>query len=200
MSVSASTSRIRLTRFIYLLALAAVASSDGRAIEGTAALLAQSAGFLLVAGAVLGRLWTSLFIAGRKDESLVQDGPYARCRHPLYLCSTVAALGIGLTTRSIALAAALPAVMGAIARMAARREDRALQATWPSAWTAYRNTVPAFWPSRSRKPVPASIAVPPAIYRKAFVDAASFLALWLAFLLAEGLRAGGAWPALFRLP
>jgi hypothetical protein len=42
--------------------------------------------------------------------------------------------------------------------------------------------------------------VPPAIYRKAFLDAASFLLLWLLVLLAETLRAGGAWQALLRLP
>ena len=200
MTASASTPRIRLTRLIYLLVLAAAALSEGRAIGGGAGLLAQAAGFLLVTAAVLGRLWTTLFIAGRKEEELVRAGPYSVCRHPLYLCSVIASLGIALTTRSVALIVALPALTGIIAGIAARREDRVLAQTHRDEWPRYRDAVPGFRPAWSRHRMPERVSVPPAIYRKAFLDAASFLALWLAVLLLETLRAGGAWPASFRLP
>jgi len=200
MGASASTSRVRLTQLVYLLVLAMVAASEGRAVEGGAGLLAQAAGFVLVTAAVLGRLWTTLFIAGRKSEQLVREGPYSSCRHPLYLCSVLAALGIGLTTRSIVLTLALPVVVGAIAGIAARREDRALLQAHRADWPEYRDAVPAFWPAWSRHRMPDRVSVPPGIYRKAFLDAASFLALWLAVLLLENLRAGGAWPAYFQLP
>lgn len=189
-----------MTRVIYLLVLAAAALSEGRAIQGDAGLLAQAAGFLLVAAAVLGRLWTTLFIAGRKEEELVREGPYSVCRHPLYLCSVIASLGIALTTRSIALLVALPALTALIAGIAARREDRTLSQAHRDAWPAYRDAVPGFRPAWSQHRMPERVSVPPAIYRKAFLDAASFLALWLAVLLLETLRAGGAWPALFQLP
>lgn len=200
MTASASTPRIRLTRLIYLLVLAAAALSEGRAVAGGAGLLAQAAGFLLVAAAVLGRLWTTLFIAGRKDQELVREGPYSICRHPLYLLSVIAALGIGLTTRSVALIATLPVLVGAIAWSTARREERVLRRAHRGDWPAYRDAVPAFLPAWSKHRMPDRVSVPPAIYRKAFFDAASFLALWLAVLLLETLRAGGAWPAWFRLP
>lgn len=200
MSASASTPRIRLTQLIYLLVLVAVATSEGRAVQGGAGLLAQMAGFLLVTAAVLGRLWTTLFIAGRKGGQLVREGPYSMCRHPLYLCSVIAASGIGLTTRSVVLTAALPMLVAAIAGIAARREDRALLQAHRADWPAYRDAVPAFWPAWSQHRMPEQVAVPPAIYRKAFLDAASFFALWLAVLLLETLRAGGAWPAHFQLP
>ena len=200
MTASASTPRIRLTRLIYLLVLAAAALSEGRAVQGDGGLLVQAAGFLLVAAAVLGRLWTTLFIAGRKEEELVREGPYSICRHPLYLCSVIASLGIALTTRSVALMVALPALVGVIAGIAAQREDRALSLAHRDDWPLYRDAVPGFRPAWSKHRMPDRISVPPAIYRKAFLDAASFLALWLAVLLLETLRAGGAWPALFRLP
>lgn len=200
MTASASTPRIRLTRLLYLLVLAAAASSEGRAIPDGAGLLAQAAGFLLVAAAVLGRLWTTLFIAGRKEEKLVREGPYSVCRHPLYVLSVVAALGIGLTTRSVVLIATLPALVGVVAWLAARREERVLRQAHPDDWPAYRDAVPGFRPAWSQHRMPDRVSVPPAIYRKAFLDAASFLALWLAVLLLETLRAGGAWPAWFRLP
>ena len=200
MTAPVSTPRIRLTRLIYLLVLAVVASSEGRALEGGAGLLAQAAGFLLVTAAVLGRLWSTLFIAGRKDEQLVREGPYSSCRHPLYLGSVVASFGIALTTRSVVLMVVLPAVVGAIAWYAARREDRILLEAHRADWPAYRDAVPTFWPAWSKHWMPDQVSVPPRIYRKAFLDAAAFLALWLAVLLLETLRAGGAWPAHFQLP
>jgi len=200
MATSGSTPRIRLTQALYLLMLVAVAVSDGRSLQGAAALLAQAVGFLLIVAAVLGRLWTTLFIAGRKDEQLVREGPFSACRHPLYLCSIVGAFGIGLTTLSLSLTVALPLVVGAIAVIAARREDALLLAMHGAVWRAYRETVPAFWPAWSRMRMPESVTLPPRIYHKAFLDAASFLGLWLLVLLLEGLRAGGAWPAALRLP
>lgn len=200
MTASVSTPRIRLTQLIYLLVLAAVALSGGRAFEGGAGQLAQATGFLLVTAAVLGRLWTSLFIAGRKEEELVREGPYSCCRHPLYLCSVIASFGIGLTTRSVILMVALPVAIGASVWFAARREDRMLLQAHRVDWLAYRDAVPAFWPAWSKHRMPDRVSVPPGIYRKAFLDAASFLALWLAVLLLETLRAGGAWPAQLHLP
>lgn len=201
MSASLSTPRIRLTQLLYLGVLAAVVATDGRALEGGAGLAAQAAGFLLVGTAVLGRIWTTLFIAGRKDEQLVRDGPYARCRHPLYLCSVVAALGIGLTTRSVVLTGVLPSLVAALAASAAWREERVLRQVHGQEWLSYRNAVPAIWPAR---PTPVTsdrvVVVVVPVYRKAFLDAASFLVLWLLVLLLDSLRSGGAWQALFRLP
>ena len=142
MGTTDSRPRVRLALAIYLLTLAAVAASDGRAIEGAAALVAQAFGFLLVSAAVLGRLWTTLFIAGRKGEQLVVDGPYARARHPLYSWSIVAALGIGLSTRSAILTFALPVAIGIGVVLAARRED----ASAASRWTHHPATL---WPVRA---------------------------------------------------
>lgn len=200
MGATGSTPRVRAQWLVYALALAATSATGGRMFEGGAGLLAQAAGFALVAGAVLWRLWTTLFIAGRKEAGLVRDGPYAGCRHPLYLGSIAAALGIGLTTRSVAMAMALPLVIGALAAVAARSEDAALRAAHGDAWRAYRAVTPAFLPGWRRMETPALVSVPPAIYRKAFLDAAAFLALWLAVLLLESLRAGGAWQPILRLP
>jgi protein-S-isoprenylcysteine O-methyltransferase Ste14 len=200
MATSGSTPRIRLTQLLYLSVLALVALSSGRSLQGPGSLLAQSAGFVLVALSVLWRLWTTLFIAGRKDQELVRDGPFALCRHPLYLGSIVGAAGIGLTSLSLVLTIALPLAIGAIAMLAARREDALLLAEHGNAWREYADSVPAFRPGGRVRRTTETVTVPVRIYRKAFLDAATFLGLWLLVLLIESLRAGGAWPALFRLP
>ncbi len=200
MSTSPSTPRIRLTQALYALAVLAVALGGGRLLQGPAGMLLQAVGFALVVAAVLGRLWASAFIAGRKDEQLVREGPYAACRHPLYLYSVVAALGLGLSSRSLLLAALLPVAVAVIVLRAARQEERLMEQRHGAAWRDYRGAVPAFWPRRGRPPLPAATVMSPAIYRKAFLDAASFLGLWLLVVLADALRESGAWPALFRLP
>jgi protein-S-isoprenylcysteine O-methyltransferase Ste14 len=200
MSATGSTPRVRTQWLVYALALAAAAATGGRLLEGGAGLLAQAAGFVLVATAVLWRLWTTLFVAGRKEAVLVREGPYAGCRHPLYLGSMIAALGIGLTTRSVVMTVALPLAIAAMVVIAARREDAALLAAHGDAWREYRDSTPAFRLRWRRPGAPALVSVPPAVYRKAFLDAASFLALWLAVVMLETLRAGGAWQPAMRLP
>ena len=160
MTTSGSTPRIRLTQLLYLLVLALVAASNGRQLQGACSLLAQSAGFLLVASAVLWRLWTTLFIAGRKDQELVRDGSFSLCRHPLYLGSIVAAAGIGLTTLSLTMTFALPLGIAAIVFVAARREDAALVAAHGGAWREYRDSVPAFWPNSLQQRSPEWVSVP----------------------------------------
>lgn len=200
MGATGSTPRVRMHLLIYALALAAVAATGGRRFEGGAGLAAQAAGFALVAAAVLWRLWATLFVAGRKGATMVREGPYGACRHPLYLGSIAAAAGLGLTTRSLAMTIALPLLIGALAVVAARREDAVLAAAHGEAWHAYRADTPALWPIWRRMRSPDFVSVPPAIYRKAFLDAASFLALWLLVLVLETLRAGGAWQPVLRLP
>ena len=93
-------------------------------------------GFALVVLAVLARLWTTLFIAGRKETTLVRDGPYAVCRHPLYAASIAGAAGIGLATRSLVLAACVPLVVAAQLTLAARREEILLEQMHGEAWRA----------------------------------------------------------------
>jgi Isoprenylcysteine carboxyl methyltransferase (ICMT) family len=150
--------------------------------------------------AVLGRIWTTLFIAGRKDVELVTTGPYAACRHPLYACSLAAAAGLGLAAQSIVLAAALPALLAIAFVFSIDAEERLLAAAHGDRWTRYAAQVPRLWPEWRRLEWPARIEVDVAVYRKAFIDAASFLGLLLIMQALAALRGLDWWPALFALP
>ncbi|TIL80128.1 MAG: isoprenylcysteine carboxylmethyltransferase family protein, partial [Mesorhizobium sp.] len=52
-------------------------------------------GVLLIFLGVVGRLWSTLYIGGRKSSEVVTGGPYSITRNPLYVFSTVAAAGVG---------------------------------------------------------------------------------------------------------
>ncbi|MEW6635116.1 MAG: isoprenylcysteine carboxylmethyltransferase family protein, partial [Pseudomonadota bacterium] len=52
-------------------------------------------GVLLIFLGIIGRLWSTLYIGGRKSAEVVTGGPYSITRNPLYLFSTVAAAGVG---------------------------------------------------------------------------------------------------------
>jgi protein-S-isoprenylcysteine O-methyltransferase Ste14 len=199
-TTSASTPRIRHTQALFVFVLLLTALSDGRTFEGLQGLAVQATGFLLVVAGTLYRMWSSVFIAGRKDVEVVSDGPYARCRHPLYLGSLVAGTGLALSTRSVVVMLLLPMVLAVLLALAIHREERFLSARHGAAWTRYAARVPALWPRRGTGTGPGRREVDLAIYRKAFLDAATVLGVWLLLVAADALRTQGLWPAAFRLP
>jgi protein-S-isoprenylcysteine O-methyltransferase Ste14 len=60
--------------------------------------LAEFGGFMAILGAIMARLWCTLYIGNRKSVQLVMDGPYSLCRNPLYTASILGAVGVGLQT------------------------------------------------------------------------------------------------------
>lgn len=208
MTTSASTPRLRLTLFWYLAMVLVTAVNRptdwgpwGEALLGAGALL-------LVAAAVLGRIWCSVFIAGRKDAELVVAGPYALCRHPLYSLSLLGALGLGFASRSATLTLATLLLLGWLVRRAAIAEEAFLAARHGAAFAAYLAGTPRFLPldwlrlgSRGRaRALPASLEVKPPVLWKAFVDAGAFMLLWALVEAARALQSNGALPGWLALP
>lgn len=198
MTTSASTPRLRLTLLWYL-ALAILAAINRPAgLSGPVVAIVDALALLAVSAAVLGRVWCSVFIAGRKEEQLVVTGPYSTCRHPLYSLSLLGGAGLGLATHSATLTVATLALLGLLFHRAVQAEESLLAARHPAAFAAYTRRTPRFWPRFDLYQVPEALEVHPRVLWKAFVDAGSFLLL-LAFVeLARqfGAQAGGAWLAL----
>jgi len=190
MTESASTPRLRATFAIYLALIAATAVVGPHEIPAGVHYLTGLTGFLFVALACLGRVWCSMFIAGHKDEVLVTTGPYARCRHPLYSFSVLGALGLGLTSRSALLCLLVVVLMAALLIYAASCEEQFLADAFPDEFAAYLVATPNKWiPKSGHGALPAVLDVRPAVFWKAFPDAASFLLLWALVALAAEYRA-----------
>jgi protein-S-isoprenylcysteine O-methyltransferase Ste14 len=191
MTESASTPRLRATFASYLALVAATAIIGPRYAASWWYIGAGVAGFLCVALACLGRIWCSSFIAGHKDEVLVTIGPYARCRHPLYACSMLGAVGLGLTTRSPLLCAIIVVLIAALVVYAASCEEQFLADSFPDEFKAYVIATPNKWWPAAATAVPEHLDLRPAIFWKSFLDAGSFFALWLLVAMAAEYRLAG---------
>ena len=186
---SASTPRLRATFAIYVALVAAATVVGPNEVAPVWYYLSGAAGFICVALACLGRIWSSVFIAGHKDEELVTSGPYALCRHPLYACSVLGAFGLGLTTRSLLLCAIVVILIAALVVYAAAGEEQFLADAFPEAFAAYVAATPnRWWPGRRRDALPEHLDVRPPVFWKAFVDAGSFFLLYLLVALATAWR------------
>jgi protein-S-isoprenylcysteine O-methyltransferase Ste14 len=200
MASSRSTCRVRFIAALLVAAMACVALAERTGLPRESVETARLVAFACVVVAALWRLWASVFIAGFKDTSLVRCGPYSACRHPLYLGSLLAILGIGIATRSVALAALL-LIGSAIAHARAiREEERLLRRVHGEAYARYCAEVPAFWPDFSRYTVPETVAVQPQVLWKAFLDAGSILGVYGLIVLADVLQLHGLTPTVMHLP
>lgn len=200
MAHSRSTPRLRLTLALLVGLVIMVVFSKRDFLGPTARELVQLAGLACVALAALGRVWTSVFVAGLKDAQLVREGPYSACRHPLYGLSMLGTFGLGLATSSISLTAGLLCIFAVIYAWAIAAEDAHLASLHGEAFAAYRNEVPAVIPDLSAYHVPVLYETQPRVLWKAIVDAASLLGAYLLIRLADLMQATGIAPALFTLP
>jgi hypothetical protein len=82
----------------------------------------------------------------RKREALAHTGPYARTRNPLYLGSSLLALGFILAARSWIVAILLALYFGIFYAQVMRREEWELRQAYGTAFDEYARDVPLFWP------------------------------------------------------
>jgi protein-S-isoprenylcysteine O-methyltransferase Ste14 len=110
------------------------------------------AGIALTAAGELIRLWAVQHIGTisrtRSDRlgPLINDGPFAFVRNPLYLGNIVVWVGFALTARVVWLAPVAALLLGAEYHAIVRWEERLLEARLGDAYRQYRARVPRWLP------------------------------------------------------
>jgi len=106
---------------------------------------------LLGAGVGMVGLAIRAYAAGflNKQEVLTTSGPYARTRNPLYLGSSVLALGAAIATHSLLAAVLLLLYFALVYSFVMRREAMELRLKHGAAFDAYASAVPLFFPRLS---------------------------------------------------
>lgn len=175
--------RIFWTRVFMVLVLAYVLLAYPPAILPEWALeVGEAAGLVLLAIAAFGRLWCLVFVAGRKNDVLVTEGPYSIVRNPLYVFSFLGAVGFGLAVENPLLALVLAVVFGLYYALVVRREERFLATRFGDAFHAYASRTPRWLPRFRAYREPAELSVNTRKIREGILDAMWFI--W-AFLLWE---------------
>lgn len=158
------------------------------------------ASFVLVCVAVIGRLWCTVYIGGRKNQQLVTDGPYSLWRNPLYVFSFIGLIGIVLGTRTLLLSAvAIPAFL-IYYRFVIRAEEARLETIFGESFRAYKAKVGVVFPNLGNYWSRADFEVTPLYFRKAMADAAMFVCAMAAVEIVHRLKVVDAIPGLFKLP
>jgi protein-S-isoprenylcysteine O-methyltransferase Ste14 len=160
----------------------------------------EDIGATLIAVAVLGRTWCSLYIGGRKLHELVTNGPYSIVRNPLYVFSCIGAFGIGLGTASVVLAGVMALVAALVFQSVIRIEEDALQDRFGTAFTEYAARVPRLWPRPSLWIDAPTLSVSPNRVVRTFFDSAVMLLTIPALELVETLQQLHLLPVFLYLP
>lgn len=160
----------------------------------------EAIGVSLIGIAIIGRLWSTLYIGGRKSSEIVADGPYSVVRNPLYVFSALGAAGAGAQTGSVVVALVFGIVTALAFIVVARREETFLRGKFGAAFDAYCAQVPRMLPKFSLYVDSATITVTPKRLYTTFFDSLVFFTAIPAFEFVEHLQLHGILPVLLRLP
>jgi len=136
-------------------------------------------GLVLLTAAAFGRIWCLVFIAGKKNDILVTDGPYSITRNPLYVFSFLGAIGFGLAVENPLLAGLLAVLFGIYYPYVVRKEEGLLASVFGATFQEYAARTPCWFPNLSLYKEPTTITVSPVKIREGILDAMWFI--WAAF-------------------
>jgi protein-S-isoprenylcysteine O-methyltransferase Ste14 len=161
--------------------------------------LAEALGVSLIGAAILGRLWCTLYIGGRKSDLVVSAGPYSIMRNPLYFFSAVGAAGVGAQSGSLIVALLLGILCVIAFQIVIRREERFLAGQFGADYQEYLARVPRFWPNMRLFRDESVLSVHPNRLYVTLMDGLVFFAAIPAFEAVEYFQRSGDLPVLLRL-
>lgn len=193
----------RLTLAILLLLVASVLLVGQSMFAPETAIheVIEISGIVLIVLGIAGRLWSTLYIGGRKSASVVTDGPYSITRNPLYVFSSVAAAGVGAQMGSITVGLGFALLCAAAFHIVILREEKFLSAKLGADYAAYLAAVPRFWPKFSLyHEGQTTRGFRPKLLLTTLLDGLVFLVALPVFELIDAGQISGTLPVMFRLP
>ena len=157
-------------------------------------------GYLLIAFCAMGRLYSTAFLGGFKNQTLITYGAFSVVRNPLYFFSLVGMTGVALISTHILIIIFMPIFFIVIYHFLIRREEAFLLETFGAEYEAYMKSVPRLIPNPRLYQAPERIETVPKYLNKAFKDAIWWFAAFPLFEFAEYLQEAGVVQPLFVIP
>lgn len=169
-------------------------------LHGPAHELIEEVGALLIGACIVGRLFCTLYISGRKNGRLERGGPYSIVRNPLYVFSLAGAAGVGMSSGSLLLGLTFSMGYFVVLHAAVLCEERRLLARFGDEYGVYLREVPRWLPAFALWRDPSELAVDPSLVRRRILEAVGLLLAIPLVEALEQLRELGMLPAVFDLP
>lgn len=158
-----------------------------------------AAGCILAWAGGLLRLWSIVYIGGRKGNTVVSNGPYACCRNPLYLGSLLVGISFAFFAMSVSVLAAVLVLSSLYIGLVVKSEEKQLEGLFGQAWRDYAATVPRLLPRFSWKSEK-RIEVDLRAFKNEALRLTGIAMIPLFMVVVAFLRGLNGWPRLFTLP
>ncbi len=154
-------------------------------------------GITLISICAMGRIYSTAFLGGFKNEVLITQGIYSVMRNPLYFFTLTGIVGISLLSNHIIVMIALPLFFAFLYTGLIQREERFLAKEFGEQFTNYKKQVYALIPNFGHYQATPCIEINPKYITKAFMDAVWWLAALPIIELIEYLQDADILPVLF---
>jgi len=154
----------------------------------------------LIISGVIGRLWALIYIGGKKNKSLIVDGPYSLCRNPLYLFTFIMSVGIVFAFEILLLFVPLMIYTFSIYYLKVTKEEAKLQRMFGQPYLDYSERIGRVIPSLRHFSAGTELAVSPKNVIRGFLQMLPVILLLPIIEIIEHLHRAGILPTLFRIP
>ncbi|HEY8189261.1 MAG TPA: isoprenylcysteine carboxylmethyltransferase family protein [Micavibrio sp.] len=192
MAKNLNKSRIAMSRIMMAALLLIVFFTDSLIpLESGAHEFFDILGTILVSVCALGRLYTTAYLGGFKNDTLITYGPFSAVRNPLYFFSLIGFIGVAMMTNHIFVMLAIPIGFILLYTFLIRREERFLLGRFGEEYRAYMAATPRLIPSFRNYHFPDAIQMNPKYLDKGFKDAIWWFAAFPLVELAEFIQKQG---------
>ncbi|RJQ52231.1 MAG: isoprenylcysteine carboxylmethyltransferase family protein [Nitrospiraceae bacterium] len=157
-------------------------------------------GLALIIIGSYGRIWSYLYICGRKTDELVIIGPYSITRNPLYFFSLIGAIGVGFASENILVVGLIILFFIIIYPVIISAEEKKLEELHGDAFRDYRNSVPRLFPKTFTLQHPELYEIYTRKFGRVFFDAMWFVWLFIIMQVIEKLHNFKIIPVLWQVP
>lgn len=145
-------------------------------------------GVTMIALCAIGRVYSTAFLGGLKNDVLVTQGVYSVVRNPLYFFSLIGITGIALLSNHISIMIGLPLFFAILYARLIKREQAYLHEKFGDLYLDYKQNTCSMVPNFSNYNAPETVKMHPRFLTKSVLDAVWWLAAFPVIELAEYLQ------------